>query len=170
MGIGEGFYLRSTTVVESRGSPLFTANSKKPMARGITLEDAAQRLQDAGARLGKRYEEGTRGKGGIWFDRASDSQANWEEGINRAAAENLFEKGVQDAGPEAYNEGVKTKGVANWPRGMRVAGTKYIRKVRPYQTLWDDPLPTPPGPRQSAANLSRMQENIDRFVAKKREQ
>ena len=134
------------------------------MPRGISLAQAAERLEAAGINFGDRYEAGTRGKGDEWFEGASGAQQNWEQGVTRAAQEDAFSKGVRDAGAGAYDEGVRTKGVTNWPTGMGVAGPKYMRKTERFQRLWDSPLPTPRGARRSPANVKRMEENRQRFI------
>ncbi len=133
------------------------------MPRGISIQEAAQRLENAGFNFADRYQKGTQGKGGDWFEGASNAQPNWEAGVSRAAAEDRFSKGVRAAGANAYDEGIRIKGVANWPTGMGTAGTKYIRKTQPYQLLWDAALPTPRGAKRSPANVKRMQENVERF-------
>lgn len=134
------------------------------MPRGISLEEAARRLESAGTNFADRYETGTRGKGGAWLERAAASTPNYEAGVKRAITEKKFEKGIREAGAEAYESGVRAKGVMNWPTGMSVAGDKYKRKVAKFARLWGEALPTPRGARRSPANLKRMQENVERFI------
>lgn len=134
------------------------------MAKGISLEEAARRLESAGTNFADRYEAGTRGKGGAWFSQASSAGKNFEAGIRRAITENKFEKGVREAGAESYEAGVRNKGVTNWPTGMSVAGEKYQRKTEKFSRLWGAALPTPRGARRSPNNLKRMAENVDRFI------
>ena len=135
------------------------------MPKGITIQEAAARLADAGIRLGERYRVGTTGKGSKWSAGASGAEANYKTGVAAAAAAGMFGKGVSRAGPGAYDEGVRTKGVNNWPTGMQFAGTKYQRNAAAAAGLWNQPLKTPKGARRSAANRARITENLDRFQA-----
>ena len=129
------------------------------------MQEAAGRLSEAGIRLSDRYARGASGKGSKWAAGAGRAGANYQEGISRALAEKKFEKGVQDAGPSAYDAGVSLKGVNNWGTGMQTAGDKYVRKTQKFAQLWNQPLATPRGSRRSAANLKRIQENVARFQA-----
>lgn len=134
------------------------------MAKGVSLEEAAKRLEAAGTNFADRYEQGTRGKGGAWLENASKAGKNYDAGVKRAIAENKFESGVRSAGAEAFESGVRNKGVMNWPTGMSVAGEKYQRKTERFARLWNEALPTPRAARRSPQNLKRMQENVERFI------
>jgi hypothetical protein len=134
------------------------------MPRGITLQEASARLQEAGVANADRYQRGTSGKGAKWHQATTAAEANYQEGIQRALSEKRFGKGVQAAGASSYDAGVSAKGVANWPTGMRLAGPKYEKKVQKFVALWNAPLSTPKGSRRSPANLKRMTENVERFI------
>ena len=133
------------------------------MAKGISVQEAAERLEEAGIRLSDRYARGASGKGSKWLAGAGRAGQNYQEGISRALAEKSFEKGVQEAGATAYDQGVQLKGVNNWGSGMQTSGDKYVRKTQKFAALWNQPLSTPRGARRSAANAKRMQENVTRF-------
>ena len=133
------------------------------MAKGISLQEAANRLTEAGIRLSDRYARGASGKGGRWLQGAGAAQSNYEQGVSASIAAKSYSKGVQGAGASSYDQGVQGKGVANWPTGMQFAGDKYVRKSQKFASLWNAPLATPRGPRRSPSNLKRMQENVDRF-------
>ena len=137
------------------------------MPKGITVQEAAQRLAEAGVRLSDRYQRGASGKGGRWQSAAAGAETNYQQGVTEAIAKKSFSKGVSDAGAAAYDQGVSGKGVLNWPTGMQVAGDKYARKTQKFAGLWNQPLATPRGSRRSPANRKRIDENIDRFVRAK---
>ena len=133
------------------------------MSKGITVQEAAQRLTEAGARLSDRYQRGTQGKGGRWLTGAGGAQGNYSAGVQASIAAGSFSKGVQRAGAGSYDAGVQRKGVINWPQGMALGGDKYARNTSAAAALWNQPLSTPKGPRRSAANKQRMAQNVDRF-------
>lgn len=130
----------------------------------VSVEEAANRLEEAGINFADRYAKGVEGAGGKWHSAASKAGKNYEVGVTQAMQRDAFQKGIQEAGASAYDEGVRTKGVTNWPTGMQVAGAKYARKIQKFATLWDAPLATPKGARRSPQNIKRMQENAERFI------
>ena len=133
------------------------------MARNISLQEASKRLTEAGFAFSQRYQRGTQGKGGKWVSGASAAEKNFEDGMNRALRDKSWKKGINSAGAGAYDTGVQTKGVANWPTGMSLAGPKYERKTGKFASLWTQPLSTPRGARNSPQNRKRMEENVARF-------
>lgn len=137
------------------------------MPKGITVQEAAQRLAEAGIRLSDRYQRGASGKGGRWQSATAAAEGNYQQGVTEAIGKKTFSKGVAEAGASAYDQGVSTKGVLNWPTGMQLSGDKYARKVGKFAALWNQPLATPHGSRRSPANRKRIDENIDRFVRAK---
>ena len=137
------------------------------MPRGISLQEAAARLAESGIRLSDRYQRGASGKGSKWASATGASEQNYNDGIQKAIAAKSFSKGISEAGAGAYDQGVSQKGVLNWPTGMQFADAKYQKKTGKFAALWNQPLSTPRGSRRSAANLKRMQENVDRFAKAK---
>ena len=133
------------------------------MPKGITIQEAAQRLSDAGSRLTDRYLRGTSGKGQKWFQAASGATANFKAGISDPNIDKRWASGVSEAGASGYDQGVLNKGLNNWGTGLATAGDKYSRKVAKAATLWNQPLQAPKGPRRSASNQQRMVENYNRF-------
>ena len=138
------------------------------MAKGISAQEAAKRLSSAGFNFADRYQSGTQGKGSDWQRGATGAANNYAAGVQKSLAEGAFAKGVQRASASRYDEGVRTKGVANWPTGMQLAENRYIEGVQPFTGLWDATLPTPRGPKGSPANLARMTDNVKRFQAAKK--
>lgn len=133
------------------------------MPKGISVQEAADRLADAGLRLRDRYERGTAGKGGRWVGAAAVASKNFKDGMSEFLAKGDLGKAMQEAGGGAYDEGVRNKGVLNWPTGMAAGAAKYTRKVGKFAALWNQPLPTPKGAKRSPNNIKRISENIDRF-------
>jgi len=138
------------------------------MPRNISPQEAAKRLSAAGFNFADRYQSGVSNKGSDWQRGASAAAGNYAAGIQKSLAENGFAKGVQRASASRYDEGVRTKGVNNWPTGMQLAENRYVEGVQPFANLWDAALPTPRGPKGSPANSKRMSENVGRFLAAKK--
>jgi hypothetical protein len=131
----------------------------------VSIETAAQRFADAGFQRADRYEQGTEGKGAAWAGAKARAKANFAPAMQEALSKNLYDKGLDKADAADYDAGVSTKGVANWGTGMQAGQAKYRERIQKFQTLWSQALPTAPGPRRSSANMKRMTENAQRFVA-----
>lgn len=80
-------------------------------------------------------------------------------------SKDLYSKGLEKATGEDYDRGISTKGIPNWGTGMQAGGLKWANRIGKFSSLWGAALPTAAGPRRSAANLKRMTENVQRFVA-----
>lgn len=133
----------------------------------VSPQEAARRLAEAGFQRGDRYIAGASGKGSKQVAGAMAGVNNYKEGLNKSLAEGRYEKGIQSAGPTAYDEGVRNKGANNWGPGMQVGAAKYQKNIQKVANLWNQPLTTARGAKGSAANLTRMQENVKRFQAAK---
>lgn len=138
------------------------------MAKNISPQEAAKRLSSAGFNFADRYQQGTQNKGTDWQRGAAAAASNYAAGVQKSLADNAFSKGVQRASASRYDEGVRTKGAANWPTGMQLAENRYVEGVQPFVNLWGAALSTPRGPKGSPANLARMQDNVKRFQAAKK--
>ena len=138
------------------------------MAKNISPQEAAKRLASAGFNFADRYQQGTQNKGADWQRGAAGAAGNYAAGIQKSLAEGAFAKGVQRASASRYDEGVRTKGAANWPTGMQLAENRYVEGVQPFTGLWGASLSTPRGPKGSPANMQRMTQNVERFKAAKK--
>ena len=138
------------------------------MAKNISPQEAAKRLASAGFNFADRYQKGVANKGADWQRGAAAAAPNYAAGVQKALADNRFAKGVQAASASNYDEGVRNKGVNNWPTGMQLAENRYTEGVAPFTSLWNTALGTPRGPKGSPANLQRMTQNVERFKAAKK--
>ena len=133
------------------------------MAKGITAQEASQRLAESSGVGASRYQRGTQGKGGKWVGAASQAGANFKVGMQEFLAKGDLGKAMQEAGASAYDTGVSQKGVGNYSTGVAIGAPKYATKVQKFAALWNQPLSTPKGAKRSQANLNRMTENAKRF-------
>ena len=133
------------------------------MSKGITAQEASQRLAESTSVGSSRYQRGTQGKGGKWVAAASQAGANFKTGMAEFLAKGDLGKAMQEAGGAAYDTGVSQKGVGNYATGVAIGAPKYAAKVQKFAALWNQPLATPRGAKRSAGNLQRMTENARRF-------
>jgi len=130
----------------------------------VSVQEAASRFQSAGFERADRYQQGTVGKGSAWVGSKARAKANWAPGIQQAIADKAFDRGLDATDANAYEAGVRDKGIANWGTGMQAGSAKYQAKIQKFSGLWGAALPTARGPKRSGANLKRMTENAQRFI------
>ena len=130
----------------------------------ISIQEAKTRFQEAGISRSDRFEEGTRGKGAKWEGAKTRAKTNYAPAMAEALAKKAFDKGLDKASGSDYDKGIRDKGVGNWQTGMQTGDDNYAKGVAPFVGLWDADLATAKGPRRSAANIKRMNENVARFI------
>lgn len=133
----------------------------------VDINEAKRRFEEAGISRSDRYEVGVQGKGNAWAASKARAKSNYVPAMQEALQKNSYEKGLDKADASDYDQGVQTKGVANWGVGMQAGSDKYQQNTQKYANLWGQSLPTARGPRRSANNLKRMTENVQRFIAAK---
>ena len=133
------------------------------MSKGITAQEASQRLAESTSVGSSRYQRGTQGKGTKWVGASTQASANFKIGMQDFLAKGDLGKAMQEAGGAAYDTGVSQKGVGNYATGVAIGAPKYATKVQKFAAVWNQPLTTPRGPKRSPANLNRMTENAKRF-------
>ena len=131
----------------------------------VSLEMAKQRFSEAGFSRSDRYQQGTEGKGSAWNASKARAKSNYTPAMQEALQKDSYSKGLDKADASDYDRGVADKGVNNWPVGMQASADKFGERIQKFVPLWDQALPTAPGPRRSAANIKRMTENVQRFVS-----
>lgn len=133
--------------------------------KGISVQEAAQRLAESSGVGASRYQRGTQGKGSRWASGAAAGAANYATGVQASIVKGSFAKGVSEAGASSYDFGVQQKGVNNYGQGVQLGQDKYAKKTQKFAGLWNATLSTPRGAKRSPANLQRMTENVKRFEA-----
>ncbi len=132
---------------------------------GVSLEQAKQRFSEAGFSRSDRYAQGTEGKGQSWNAAKARAKSNYVPAMQEALQADAYGKGLEKSTAADYDRGVRDKGVNNWPVGMQASADKFGDRIQKFTPLWNQALPTTSGPRRSAANMKRMTENVQRFIA-----
>lgn len=79
----------------------------------------------------------------------------WQQAVSSPTALARFTSGLQKAGDAGWQAGVKAKGQANYPNGIRAGQTKYTTNVQPYLQVLSALQLDPKGIRGSAQNQGR---------------
>lgn len=130
-----------------------------------TQQQAKDRFAEAAFSRVARYQEGTAGKGASWQSSKARAKTNYTPAMQEALQKDAYGKGLEKADASDYDAGVRDKGVNNWPVGMQAGSDKFADRIQKFVPLWGQDLPTSSGQRRSAANIKRMTENVQRFIA-----
>lgn len=107
-----------------------------------------QRAQD--------YEQGVQNPRRQWQEATENASDTWETGIQKAAQNNRFKKGVTKAGNQRWQEGVQELGVRRFGEGVQAARDRYRQGFEPYaQTIEQTQLP-PRFPTGDPRNIERV--------------
>jgi hypothetical protein len=94
-------------------------------------KSAAKFVARAGV-AGQDYASGVQAAGTSQFDNALAAKASWAAGVQQAAANDAFAKGLNKAGPQKWQTMATTKGVKNYPAGVAAASSSYVAGVTPF--------------------------------------
>jgi hypothetical protein len=127
----------------------------------------AIKVKDAGATAakwkakasasGKDYEDGVRGAGADWEQRAREGAQNYRDAVVQAAGEGRFERGIAKAGAAKYTQRATTLGPQRYSTGVNAAEASFTQSIGPVlQTIASVQLP-PRRPKGDPANMMRSQ-------------
>jgi len=102
------------------------------------------------------YEAGVKAPGKDWAANTRNAADSWAQGVQQAAANGSFAKGVQSAGTEKWQRKTVEIGIGRWGAGVRAGGADYQAGFDPYrQTLAALTLP-PRYPKGDPRNIDRV--------------
>jgi hypothetical protein len=94
-------------------------------------KSAAKFVSRAGV-AGPDYIAGVQAAGTSQFDNAIAAKANWAAGVQTAAANDQFAKGLNKVGPQKWTTNAVNKGAKNYPAGVASASASYVAGVTPF--------------------------------------
>jgi hypothetical protein len=104
-----------------------------------------------------------------WQEATVAAADSYTQGVQQAAAEGRFARGVQRAGQQAYTKGVTTKGPTRYVEGINQSGDAYDRGFAPYAETIRSIQLTPRGRRGDPANYARVAEIGQALNAKRKD-
>lgn len=122
-----------------------------------STSDAASKFARRGSQSGQDYETGVRNSSDSeWQQGAANAEDNWATGVQEAAANGAFARGVNN--PSAsWQERSLEIGSQRYGQGVQAAEGKYANAVGPYFDALEALSLEPRGPRGSAQNYNRSQ-------------
>lgn len=94
-------------------------------------KSAAKYVARAGV-AGPDYTAGVQGAGTTQFDNALAAAPNWAAGVQTAAANGAFAKGLNKVGPQKWITNAVNKGAKNYPAGVAQESGAYSSGVTPF--------------------------------------
>jgi hypothetical protein len=102
-----------------------------------------------------------------WADETEAAEGNWKMGIDKAASQGLFKKGVRQAGTGKWEKGALEKGPQRFAEGVMLAESDYEKGFAPYHAAIERADIGPRFPRRDPRNLNRVKAVVDALVAEK---
>jgi hypothetical protein len=102
-----------------------------------------------------------------WEAETMAAKDTWKAGVDRAAANDMFAKGVAKAGSKKWQDKALKVGPGRFAEGVYIAGPDYERGFAPYRAAIAAVDLGPRFPRRDPRNLERVKRIVDALVAEK---
>jgi hypothetical protein len=89
------------------------------------LDAIAAKWSQRASVAGQAYTDGVKNPKNDWASSTQAAAGNWATGVQSAAADGRFAKGVAAAGDSAWQNGAINKGAARYPQGVQAAQGKF---------------------------------------------
>lgn len=132
-----------------------------PLVGAIKIKDVgaiAAKFVARASSASTEYATGVQGAGQDWQSNASQSEANYEAGVQQGIAQKRFGKGVSDpAAQQKYVENATKLGPQRYQTGVTQAQGAYARGAGKHLDLMRNLTLPPRGPKGSPQNMQRAQ-------------
>jgi hypothetical protein len=124
----------------------------------INMANAQSNYVASASLAGQKYKQKVSANT-TWYANATapTTQTNWTAAVTRAAAENLFTKGLQKSSQAAWQTAASTTGAAALPAGMTSHAQKWATDFAPFAAVIDSAVASLPARGVGAAvNIQRV--------------
>lgn len=136
-----------------------------PVVRG-----GAQKWKARTAAAQGDYASGVANPRRSWAQATQEAEGAYQSGVQDAISRGAFGRGVQNAGDQKYQAGVKAKGVSRFASGVTASGDAYERGFAPYRQVIEATNLPPRGRRGDPQNLERVRVMAAALNAAKQQQ
>jgi hypothetical protein len=102
-----------------------------------------------------------------WEEETLAGKENWKAGVDQAAANDLFAKGVKKAGTGKWRDHALKKGPGRFSEGVYIAGPDYEKGFAPFHAAIERVDLGPRFPKRDPRNLERVKKVVDALIAVK---
>ncbi len=111
------------------------------------------------------YSEGVKNPRRDWEEETLASKDNWKAGIDKAAANDMFARGVEAAGSKKWQDKALSKGPGRFSEGVYQSGDDYEKGFKPYHDAIKSVDLGPRFPRGDPRNIDRVKRVTEALVA-----
>jgi hypothetical protein len=113
------------------------------------------------------YKLGIKNPKRDWATETKAAEANYKAGVDKAHAQGLFVKGVEEAGSAKWQDRALKKGPGRFAEGVYIAGDDYQKGFAPFHAAIERVDLGPRFPKRDPRNLERVRKVVDALIAEK---
>jgi len=102
-----------------------------------------------------------------WAEETAAGSDNWKAGVDKAASQDLFSKGVIEAGTKKWQDKALKKGPGRFAEGVYLAGPDYEKGFSRFHEAIARVDLGPRFPKRDPRNLERVKRVVEALVAEK---
>lgn len=121
-----------------------------------SLDRISARWISAAQAASGAYEDGIENPKKDWATETKKAEDAYIAGVQAAAAQKRFGKGVAAAGTQKWKSNALSKGVARWAPGISLGRDAYEKGFAPYRAVIERTTLPPRGPRGAPGNIQRV--------------
>jgi len=126
------------------------------MPRIKSMQAIAEKWAEVTPQRSGDYEAGIKDPSVDWASATAAAEESYVQGVQEAATNNRFSKGVQAAGNQKWRDKAVTLGVARWGQGVRAAKGAYQTGFEPYRQVIEATSLPPRFSRGDPRNIDRV--------------
>ncbi len=126
------------------------------MAQIKSASEIAKKWADVTPTRQSFYEAGVKNPLKDWATNTAMAADAWAAGVQEAASNRRFEKGVQKVGTEKWSRKVVEVGVPRWGTGVRAAAPDYENGFKPYRDVIESTSLPPKYAKGDPRNIDRV--------------
>ena len=102
-----------------------------------------------------------------WEEETLAAEGNWKAGVDKAAANKLFPKGVKKAGTGKWQDKALKLGPGRFSEGVYLAGPDYEKGFAPFREAISRVDLGPKFPRRDPRNIERVRRVVEALIQEK---
>ncbi len=110
------------------------------------------------------YQSGIESPRADWETETTKANAAWKAGVQAAASQDLFLKGVKKAGTSKWQQNAIAKGPTRWSQGVQLAQGAFESAFAPFRDAIERTVLPPRFPRRDPRNLERVAAIVNALV------
>ena len=113
------------------------------------------------------YKDGISNPKRDWAEETAAGADNWKAGVDKAAGQDLFAKGVQAAGTKKWQDKALKKGPGRFAEGVYIAGPDYEKGFARFHEAISRVDLGPRFPKRDPRNMERVKRVVDALIEEK---